>query len=225
MTQTALMLGSVSFQDFEVPEKIEFGGVQRVIVHDLIGGGRVVDALGGQPQEISFTGILSGNTASQRAQALDAICNSGNTITLAWPSFYYQVIINNFIVNYEKSSWMPFKINCTVVEDIVANQSTKTPILNLILNDIGVAARLATQAVLVTPQFLPTTIAYHQTQLASQLIVFGDQLTSSNTAISAAIDGPSGVASLGQLVDVSSSLATVGAMAGYINRAAYNTRL
>jgi hypothetical protein len=60
MSNIILTLGGVPFQDFEVPEQIRFGGAQRLAVHELIGGGRVVDAPGDDAGEISFSGIFSG---------------------------------------------------------------------------------------------------------------------------------------------------------------------
>ena len=72
MSKIVLTLGGVPFEDMEVPEKISFGGKQRVAVQNLIGGGRVVVALGLDDGEISFTGIFSGADAVARAQELDA---------------------------------------------------------------------------------------------------------------------------------------------------------
>lgn len=51
-----LVLGPVVFQAFEVPERIRFGGKQRVAVHELFGGGRVVDAVGAEEGPIEWSG-------------------------------------------------------------------------------------------------------------------------------------------------------------------------
>jgi hypothetical protein len=72
MSNIILTLGGVPFQDFEVPEQIRFGGSQRLAVHELIGGGRVVDALGDDAGEISFSGIFSSSDAAAGAYRGDA---------------------------------------------------------------------------------------------------------------------------------------------------------
>ena len=40
MSNVILTLGGVPFQDMEVPERITFGGKQRVAVQTLLGGDR-----------------------------------------------------------------------------------------------------------------------------------------------------------------------------------------
>ena len=51
---SAYSLGSVSFRSFEVPATINVGGAQRLAVHRLLGGIRVIDALGRDDSDISF---------------------------------------------------------------------------------------------------------------------------------------------------------------------------
>ena len=46
MPDTQVILGGIVFQDFKIPERINFGGAQRLVVHKLVGGNRTVDALG-----------------------------------------------------------------------------------------------------------------------------------------------------------------------------------
>ena len=60
MSDVALVLGPVLFREFEVPARINFGGRQRVVVHALPGGARVIDVLGRDDAQISFAGIFSG---------------------------------------------------------------------------------------------------------------------------------------------------------------------
>ncbi len=226
MTYTSVVLGDIALQDFEVPEKIEFGGAQRVIVHELIGGGRVVDALGGQPQEVSFSGFLSGATAVARAQALEIICTAGEIISLSWQNFYYRVIVADFFIDYEKSWWMPFTIRCAVVQDSVSPpQGSTVPISNLIAGDLAAAAMLASSAGFTSETTLPTASAYSQVQVVSRLAALGNDLIEGYSATASAPDCYSCVASINQLLNLSASLAAVAAMNGYINRAASNSKI
>ena len=40
MSNVALLLGHIAFQDFEVPATINIGGDQRLAIHRLLGGTR-----------------------------------------------------------------------------------------------------------------------------------------------------------------------------------------
>ncbi len=42
----------ISFDGVELPEAIAWGGVQRMAVHEYVGGGRQLQALGGQPRAL-----------------------------------------------------------------------------------------------------------------------------------------------------------------------------
>ena len=147
MSNVVLTLGGVPFQDMEVPEKISFGGKQRVAVQNLIGGGRVVSALGIDDGKISFSGIFSGSDAVSRAQLLDAARALGASIPLVWDSFFYTVVIEGFTAEYRKTNLIPFSITCVVVNDPLASLAALTaPIANLIGNDLSVASALSGQA-------------------------------------------------------------------------------
>ena len=50
----AVTIGSITLRDFEVPSIVRFGGMQRLVEHRLGGGGRVIDALGSDDDDISF---------------------------------------------------------------------------------------------------------------------------------------------------------------------------
>ena len=65
------MLGPVVFRDFEVPERINLGGRQRLAVHMLPGGGRVVDAMGPDDAPIRWSGTFSGVDAAERVRMLE----------------------------------------------------------------------------------------------------------------------------------------------------------
>jgi hypothetical protein len=66
VTTTRITLGGIVFEAFEVPEQIEFGGRQRMAIHDLPGGGRVIDVLGPTDSDLVFSGIFSGSGAGTR---------------------------------------------------------------------------------------------------------------------------------------------------------------
>ncbi|MCB8874771.1 hypothetical protein [Acidisoma silvae] len=79
---TTVTLGPYTLSAFEIPTAIHYGGRQRLAVHDLPGGGRVTDVLGGSDSDITFSGIISGQDADTKAQLLDALRISGLTVPL-----------------------------------------------------------------------------------------------------------------------------------------------
>lgn len=120
MPNTILLLGPIVFQDFEVPERINFGGAQRLTVHQFPGGARVIDTLGRDDADIAFSGTFTGEDATLRARTLDELRALGTVLPLTWDVFTYSVVIRDFTAQYERAGWIPFRITCTVLRDEAA---------------------------------------------------------------------------------------------------------
>lgn len=120
MADIALLLGPVVFTDFEVPARITLGGGQRVAVHRLLGGTRVIDSLGRDDAEIRFSGIFSGKDATLRVRTLDQLRAAGAPLSITWDVFSYTVVITAFEAEYRSAWWIPFRITCTVLRDEAA---------------------------------------------------------------------------------------------------------
>jgi hypothetical protein len=141
MPSVSLILGPVSFSDFEVPERINFGGDQILSVHQLTDGRRVIDIIGPAETKIVFSGTFSGSTAAPRARQIDSLRSQGNRLSLSWDQFVYAVIISRFEADYRNRAWIPFRISCTVLRDEAASASPTPPSLTtLALSDLGVAS-------------------------------------------------------------------------------------
>lgn len=144
MSEVSLILGPVAFRDFEIPASIRFGGEQRLSVHRLLGGARVIDALGRDDADISFSGIFSGDGATLRARTLDALRTEGASLPLTWDVFFYTVVIRSFEADYRSGWWIPFRIVCTVVRDEAASfTEAATSLAALVLSDLGSAVEQA----------------------------------------------------------------------------------
>lgn len=115
-----LVLGPVAFQGFEVPEHVTVGGRQRLVVHRMPGGGRVVDALGPDDAELVWSGTLSGPDAAERFRLLDTLRRAGEPLPLAWDAFAYDVVISNLEADTASPWWIPYRIACTVLQDNTA---------------------------------------------------------------------------------------------------------
>jgi len=225
MSNIILTLGGVPFQDFEVPEQIRFGGSQRLAVHELIGGGRVVDALGDDAGEISFSGIFSGADASARAQTLDAACALGAVVPLVWDGFYYSVVIAEFAAAYTKPWWIPFALRCAVVADpAAALASLAAPAASLISADLRAAGALVGLSGLagVLGSTTATGLAAAQTQIAAGISGAGGALSSNVAALNTAPDALTGIAAVNQMTANAAQLAGLTGMSGYVSRAATN---
>jgi hypothetical protein len=226
MSQIVLTLAGVAFQDFEIPEKIQFGGGQRLAVNELIGGGRVVNPLGADDGEIIFRGIFSGDDASARAQLLDAARAIGAAIPLVWGEFFYSVVLAEFAAAFTKPWWIPFALRCVVVSDPVsALASFVTPAIDLIGADLSAATSLSGLAGISLDSLGGGSIAGFaaaQSGIAGAISTQGAAVTGAAAGINGAADAASGTAALGQLSAASAQLAGVTGLNGYVNRAAAN---
>lgn len=119
-----LMLADVAFQDFEIPERINFGGEQSLTVHTQAGGTRIVDAMGRADSDIAWQGRFRGADGLDRARYLDYLRVSGQQLALSWDEFTYTVVIKTFSASYEYGGLeVPYSIACLVVADLTTPQS------------------------------------------------------------------------------------------------------
>jgi hypothetical protein len=117
---------SFSFSRLEVPERIAFGGEQALAVHELVGGVRVVDAMGRRDMPLQWSGMFLGPKALERARYLDGLRINGRGLRLYWSELSYSVVISSFHCNFERSYKLPYQITCTVVQDLSNPPSTLT---------------------------------------------------------------------------------------------------
>jgi hypothetical protein len=135
-----LLLGPVLFRDFEVPERIVWGGTQRLAVHCFPGGRRVIDAMGRDDAPIGWTGIFSGGDAAARARLLDLMRADGGAWPLTWGGFLYSVVVSAFVAEYERANWIPYRIVCTVLRDeIEAVAEAGLSVLDSVAGDLAAA--------------------------------------------------------------------------------------
>ena len=121
MADTYLVLGGFVFTDpFSVPERINGGGRQRVVVHKFIGGNRVVDALGPDDDVIRWRGRFRGAAAVTSAEMLDVMRRSGKAVLLSYWTFAYQVVVTRFTWSFERFYEVTYEIECTIVQDLQA---------------------------------------------------------------------------------------------------------
>ena len=114
---TTLQLGDFVFRDTEVPDEIVFGGTHKLVVHELIGGGRQIDALGRREKDLEWVGLIRGADAMDRALHLDYLRVQGAALPLRWGKLNYTVAIEEFHPVYQRFYQIPYRIRCVVVDN------------------------------------------------------------------------------------------------------------
>lgn len=125
---TFLTLGTVTFANFEIPERINFGGEQALSTKQLVGGKRIVDAMGAVDDDISWSGLMFESTATFRAQFLDQMRRTGLPYPLTWGQFNYLVVIKSFKASFERTYQIPYTISLTVIQDLNQPFPTIVPV-------------------------------------------------------------------------------------------------
>ena len=220
MNATRLVLGPIAFRDFEVPERITFGGTQKLAVHELPGGGRIIDAMGAQNADLVWSGIFSGADATERVRLLDGMRLSAAEVLLSWDVFAYTVIIERLEAEYASPWWIPYHLTCKIVQDPIADLiAFGATLVSQVVSDLAVAAasvdlgaaQSAVAAAGVEVQGSAANIAATsaissgQQDIETQIGVVGQTLD----------DG-----SLGDSVSACGTLAALGVARGYAGRAA-----
>jgi hypothetical protein len=217
MPTTQLLLGPVAFAGFEVPDRITFGGRQRLAIHRLVGGGRVVDALGADDADLAWSGVFSGPDAADRARLLDALRMAGAQVTLTWDAFFYTVVIAEFSADYSAPWWVPYRLVCTVVLDPAAPVvQAAADLLTSVTADLtsasaafDVSAPLAAVGVTGAATAGTAANAAAVASLAASQAALGTQLAAAGAALGG--DDPLAVsAAAGQLASLSQASAYLG---------------
>jgi hypothetical protein len=217
-----LTLGGLELDGFEIPAGVRFGGAQRVVVHRLIGGARVIDTLGRDDAALRWSGIISGTDAADRARAFDAMRAAGQTLELAWNAFAYSAIITELDLDFSSPWWIPYRIACTVVADLAQSFADFLPDLAesvtadlaqaALFTDVsGAVAATSAQGGLVpgNPALLTSAAA-----VAGVQAVIGQGIVTAGQGL----DGDD----LTQLVSSSGTLAQLTCAKGYVGRCLAN---
>ena len=149
------------FAGNEVPEHIAYGGTQTLAVHELIGGGRLVDVLGPQPKDMEWSGWFLGAGAFARAQQLDALREAGTPLILCLHKLNYAVLIQSFTADFQLQYKIPYSLTLTVTQDNQYAPPVNTP---------GSATQIGMDAVLM-PQLTTVACASTAASLPAQTAV------------------------------------------------------
>ncbi len=226
MSYSYLLLGPILFQDFELPPSVSWGGAQSLTVHKLPGGLRIIDAMGRDDAEITWTGVFTGSDAGLRARTVDLMRADGGLWPLTWETFFYSVIVSRFEADYRRPNWIPYRVTCTVLRDeaeavIQGTLSIGATILSDLTAadslDTGIDLSGTTAATSVQGATTLGTSSYAQaqSQLATAAGTAATQLATIGAQLTTATD-------LGQATTLAGQTAQLATARGFLGRAATN---
>jgi hypothetical protein len=217
-----LALGSFEFVDFEVSGEVSFGGAQKLAIHKLIGGTRVIDVMGRDDSDVTWSGIFSGGDAGDRARVLDAMRAAGAPLSLTWDEFCYTVVIEKLEMNFCNPWWIPYRIACAVVVDQAQSLSTYVPDLaGAILGDLTSASAYYDVSTALEATAVPDALTEGEADYTTASVVLASTAQSIDAGIQTAQSSLSST-SLATLVSASGSLAQLCAARGYVERSINN---
>jgi hypothetical protein len=151
---------------FANPETMPWGGAQRVGVHQLPAGVRIIDSLGPDDSDITWKGMFLTEApgdpdAVEAARYIDYLRKLGGAVTLTWDVFQYKVIIEHFKASYEFPTRVSFEILCKVVEDQTQPVTSfdSGNVDNMVSDDYSNIISLAVQLNMKVPTGLPSSFS------------------------------------------------------------------
>ena len=117
MSLDVLTLGPFVFDDFSVPERMPFGGRQKMTVHKMPGGSRVIDCMGPDDIDRLWNGTLWGDNALSDAFTLDALRRSGEQLPYSNGIESRTVVILEFLPLVRKFTCVEYSIILTTVDN------------------------------------------------------------------------------------------------------------
>ncbi len=142
---TQVIIDEITLANFEVPERIALPGRQKVVIHQMIGGKRVLDVLGVEYDALTWSGIINGPDASSRVQLFEAKRDAGKVVTLTCDDFSFDGVITSFAPVYEYEFRRPYSIEIAVLKrnDTPVKVDALTGALTGLVNsDVGSALGL-----------------------------------------------------------------------------------
>lgn len=122
---------------FSVPSSISGGSGQIFGKQKMIGGDRVFDAMGPDPEPIKWSGIWRGLDAVGNDQTLVAMAEAGQQQTLSWGAYFFNVVIDRYTSTYDAFFDIKYSIELSVLPQNLGAGSTSLD--DLIGQDMSVA--------------------------------------------------------------------------------------
>jgi len=106
-----VMLGTMVLSGPEVPDELVIGGHQALVVHRVIGGGRVIDSLGNDPARLILSGRFMGPFATRRARQIEAMREKAQALVFSVADLSARVWIAAFSWSYQaRGAICPYRL-------------------------------------------------------------------------------------------------------------------
>lgn len=140
-----LRLGNFIFADFEIPDNVKglLSGKQMLAVKKQIGGQRVIDAMGPDPADLTWSGRFQGGNLVLRASQLAAMRDAGQAVTLVCDLIVLTVVLAEFNVSYERAWQGTYDIRLVVQPEASPGDDDQS-LDDLISNDLTSAMNAST---------------------------------------------------------------------------------
>lgn len=125
--QFPVSLGNFIMKGFEVPDGAPWGGAQALTIHKLVGGARVIDAMGPDDIAIKFKGVFLSADADTRALQVDKMRKAGLPVAWFFANHITTVVIRSFHPVFKRPDHCTYDIELEVVRDLT-QPSTNPPI-------------------------------------------------------------------------------------------------
>ncbi|WP_130731982.1 hypothetical protein [Komagataeibacter xylinus] len=143
----SVTIGSLTLTGMEVPRLIRDGGTQQVAVHRLPGGGRVIDAVGNDPDRLELTGTFVGPTAIERARVLKQMRIAGVPVPFSGAGLSLMVRIVQYSYDYaQKGVVIPYRLVLEQPPQLAASTNVVSGLSALVGADTGSALSGLTDA-------------------------------------------------------------------------------
>lgn len=159
---TRLIVGDVEFTGLEVPPSVRLGAKQQLVVHKLVGGKRIVDVLGVDYDNLSWSGWMTGATAGERVTALETLRDVGAPLAFSIDGYYYSVVIQSFGHEFEHVYRRFYSIELVIVSSLdtpITENALAGTLDNLINSDLGESLGLAS---IINSDAVTTSIGFVQ---------------------------------------------------------------
>ena len=142
-------LGGLLLQGVEVPSRLAIGGDQALTIHKLIGGDRVMQAMGPDPAPIELAGMFTGPGALARAQQLMALRDVGRPLRLAFAGISLMVVIRPASYTYQQQgAVIPYSLSVEVQPTVAAaTSSAPSALSSLVGPDVASAVTAVSNTV------------------------------------------------------------------------------
>ena len=232
-------IGPVVLTGLEVPEVFDRSSSMQPAIHRLIGGGRVVQLLGANPRGRELRGILTGSGAVERAVTLEALRDSGASVSLTIGAWSETVVVTALELRYAaRGSIIHYRLQAEALPEVsVSLATTVSAVIGAAVADLGQAISSIGLSGLSALGSAASALGVDSASLAASAPTSTPMLdtTAVASSLSAAIDGAgvtlvslSGSATPDIVADASSLTAASGSAqalaasvqaGGYLNRA------